>query len=81
MTEEQYYAYMDEFMQYYYGPGWVKIKDYMQQMTAHALKKNPHVGIFDKGEKMFPMTNDKGKRDTKFSRNMLALWDQALAAA
>ena len=81
MTEEQYYAYMDEFMQYYYGPGWVQIKDYMTQMTEHAIKKNPHVGIFDKGEKMFPMTNDKGKKDTKFSRNMLALWEEALAAA
>ena len=34
MTEEQYYAYMDEFMQYYYGAGWTLIKDYMQQMTA-----------------------------------------------
>lgn len=81
MTREQYDAYMDEFLQYYYGPGWEQIKSYMEQMTAHAIKKNPHVGIFDKCEKMFPMTNDKGKKDTKFSRNMLALWDEAMAAA
>ncbi len=81
MTEEQYYAYMDEFMQYYYGAGWTLIKDYMQQMTAHAIKKNPHVGIFDKGEKMFPFTNDKGKRDTKFARGFLDVWAQAYELA
>ena len=81
MTEEQYYAYMDEFMQYYYGAGWTQIKDYMTQMTEHGKKHNPHVGIFDKGEKMFPYKNDSGKKDTKYSRNMLALWEEALAAA
>ena len=81
MTEEQYYAYMDEFLQYYYGAGWAQIKDYMTQMTEHGKKHNPHVGIFDKGETMFPYKNDAGKKDSKFSRNMLALWEEALAAA
>ena len=81
MTEEAYYAYMDEFLQYYYGPGWEKIKSYMEQMTAHAIKKNPHVGIFDKGEKMFPFTNDSGKRDMTFSEDMMTLWEEALELA
>lgn len=81
MTEEQYYAYMDEFMQYYYGPGWTHIKSYMEQMTAHAIKHNPHVGIFDKGEKMLPFKNDDGKKDTRFARGFLDTWAQAYAEA
>lgn len=81
MTEEQYYAYMDEFMQYYYGPGWVKIKEYMSVMTAHAIKCNTHVGIFDKGLKMYPFVNENGKRYLGFGRDMKAYWDEALEMA
>ena len=81
MTEEEYYAYMDEFLQYYYGAGWEKIKEYMTSMTAHAIKHNTHVGIFDKGEKMFPAVDDKGKRNIKFSRDMLDLWLEAYELA
>lgn len=81
MTEEEYYAYMDEFLQYYYGAGWEKIKDYMTQMTAYAIKKNTHIGIFDKGDKMYPAVDDNGKRDISFSRDMLALWQEAYELA
>ena len=81
MTKEEYYAYMDEFLQYYYGAGWEKIKEYMTTMTAHAIKHNTHVGIFDKGEKMFPAVDDKGKRNTKLSRDMLDLWLEAYELA
>ena len=81
MTEEEYYAYMDEFLRYYYGAGWEKIKEYMTTMTAHAIKHNTHVGIFDKGEKMYPAVDDKGKRNTKLSRDMLALWQEAYELA
>ncbi len=81
MTEEQYYAYMDEFMQYYYGPGWVKIKEYMEVMAAHGAKNNPHVGIFDKGLKMFPFVNESGKRDTTFGKKMRVYWEEALEMA
>lgn len=81
MTEEQYYAYMDEFLQYYYGPGWVKIKEYMSVMTAHAIKCNTHVGIFDKGLKMYPFVNENGKRYLGFGVDMKAYWDEALEMA
>ncbi|MBR2445530.1 MAG: DUF4838 domain-containing protein [Clostridia bacterium] len=81
MTEEQYYAYMDEFMQYYYGPGWIKIKEYMAAMTAHAAIHDPHVGIFDKAGKMYPFMKENGKRDAKFGSNMMAYWDEAYAMA
>ena len=81
MTEAEYYAHMDEFLQYYYGAGWEKIKEYMTTMTEHGKKHNPHVGIFDKGDKMFPAVDDKGKRNVKLSRDMLALWEEALELA
>ena len=81
MTKDEYYAYMDEFLQYYYGAGWEKIKEYMTTMTAHAIKHNTHVGIFDKGEKMYPAVDDKGKRSTKLSRDMLDLWLEAYELA
>ena len=81
MTKEEYYAYMDEFLQYYYGAGWEKIKEYMTSMAAHAIRNNTHLGIFDKGDKMYPAVDENGKRDTKFSRNMLTLWEEAYALA
>ena len=81
MTEEEYYAHMDEFLRYYYGAGWEKIKSYMTLMTAHAMRHNQHLGIFDKGEKMFPSVDENGKRDVNFSRNMLALWEEAYELA
>ena len=81
MTEEEYYAYMDEFLMYYYGAGWEKIKEYMTSMAAHAMRNNTHLGIFDKGDKMYPAVDENGKRDTKFSRNMLTLWEEAYALA
>ena len=81
MTEEEYYAHMDEFLQYYYGAGWEKIKEYMTSMAAHTVKHNTHLGIFDKGEKMYPAVDDNGKRDITFSRDMLALWEEALELA
>ena len=74
MTKEEYYAYMDEFLQYYYGAGWEKIKEYMTTLTEHGKLHNPHVGIFDKGDKMFPAKDENGKRNTKISRDMLDLW-------
>ena len=81
MTEEEYYAYMDEFLMYYYGAGWEQIKEYMTSMAAHAMRNNTHLGIFDKGDKMYPAVDENGKRDTKFSRNMLTLWEEAYALA
>lgn len=81
MTKEQYYAHMDEFMQYYYGPGWVKIKEYMNEMTAHAKLKNTHVGIFDKGLKMYPFLDESNTRDLNFAKKKKVFWDEALEMA
>lgn len=80
MTEDEYYAHMDEFLQYYYGAGWEKIKTYMQDMTAIALT-NPHVGIFDKGEKMIPFVDPTGKQNQRYCHTMKALWEEAYELA
>jgi len=37
MSEEQYYAYMDEFLQDYYGPGWEYIREYIDAGTEYAV--------------------------------------------
>ncbi len=84
MTEEEYYACMDEFLQYYYGAGWEKIKEYMTRMTAFSMKHAGHIGIFDSPETMYPaMDEETDKRDKnfQFSRDMLALWQEAYELA
>lgn len=80
MTKEEYYAYMDEFLQYYYGAGWEKIKTYMTDMTKIALT-NPHVGIFDKGEKMIPFVDPTGKQNLRYCSTMKKLWEEAFELA
>lgn len=80
MTEEEYYAHMDEFLQYYYGAGWELIKNYMQTM-ANMPKRKTHVGIFDKGITMFPFLDAKGRRDVRTSRELLADWQEAMEMA
>lgn len=80
MTEDEYYVYMDEFLMYYYGAGWEKIKTYMTDMTKIAMT-NPHVGIFDKGETMIPFVDPEGNRDLNYSRDMLELWQEAYELA
>ena len=37
MSEEEYYAHMDEFLQAYYGAGWIYIRLYIDRSTAMAL--------------------------------------------
>lgn len=84
MTEEEYYAYMDEFLQYYYGAGWEKIKEYMTRMTSFNLKYVDHVTCMDNADFMYPSKDEEtGKRDKdfQFSRDMLVLWQEAYELA
>ena len=37
MTEEEYYAHMDEFLAAYYGAGWKNIRSYIDQVSSLAL--------------------------------------------
>ena len=42
MTEEEYYAHMDEFLAAYYGAGWKSIRAYIDQLCALALLGEGH---------------------------------------
>ncbi len=45
MTEEEYYGYMDEFLEYVYGPGWESIREYID--LIHELTEDVHIGCFE----------------------------------
>jgi hypothetical protein len=42
MTEEEYYAHMDEFLAAYYGAGWKNIRSYIDQVSALAILGDGH---------------------------------------
>ncbi len=74
MTEDEYYAYMDEFMQMYYGSGWTYVREYLDLMeenssTQHWSCNTPPPSIFD-------FTKIAEKADY-----INSLWDKAEAAA
>ena len=83
MSEEEYYAHMEEFLRLYYGAGWEKIKTYIDTMTAIALadSSNPHVSCFDAPLEVAPYMTPEGKRDKNYSRTLLALWEEAYELA
>lgn len=78
MSEEEYSRHMNEFLQDYYGAGWENIRTYIDK-TSEAATFN-HVGIYDQIRIM--MLKHLGKNgEVEFTREMLALWEQALALA
>ena len=42
MTEEEYYAHMDEFLAAYYGGGWTYIRSYIDQLSLFAIDGPGH---------------------------------------
>ena len=78
MTEEEYYACMDEFLQYYYGAGWEHIRAYIDATTAAAAQN--HVGIYDSIQDMMMKHMDR-EQQAPFAEEMLALWEKALEEA
>ena len=83
MSEEEYYAHMEEFLRLYYGAGWENIKTYIDSMTKIALadSNNPHVSCFDAPLEVAPYINLEGKRDKTYNRTLLALWEEAYELA
>ncbi len=78
MTKEDYYRHMDEFLQDYYGPGWEKIRAYIDFTSAKSAKF-AHAGIYDPTSQLIPFVDDDGKRNIEFTRDLLAQWEEALA--
>lgn len=74
MTEDEYYAHMDEFMQMYYGSGWTYVREYLDYMeenssTQHWSCNTPPPSIFD------------FKKIAEQADYINSLWDKAEAAA
>ncbi len=74
MTEDEYYAYMDEFMAMYYGSGWTYVREYLNFMeenssTQHWSCNTPPPSIFDL------------EKIAENADYINSLWDKAEAAA
>ena len=52
MTEEEYYALMDEFLRDYYGAGWQYIREYIDVTSKKAAER--HLFIYDTPNRIFP---------------------------
>ena len=52
MTEEEYYAHMDEFLRDYYGAGWKYVREYIDVTTQKAAER--HLFIYDTPDRIFP---------------------------
>ena len=52
MTEEEYYAHMDEFLRDYYGAGWKYVREYIDVTTKKAAER--HLFIYDTPDRIFP---------------------------
>ena len=52
MTEEKYYAHMDEFLRDYYGAGWTYVREYIDVTTQKAAER--HLFIYDTPDRIFP---------------------------
>ena len=59
MTEEEYYAHMDEFLRDYYGAGWPYIREYIDVTSKKAAER--HLFIYDTPNRIFPF--DKKEAD------------------
>ena len=59
MTEEEYYAHMDEFLRDYYGAGWRYIREYIDVTSKKAAER--HLFIYDTPNRIFPF--DKKEAD------------------
>ena len=75
MTEEEYYAHMDEFLAAYYGAGWKSIRAYIDQLCALALLGEGHT-IY---HQPFASVNENIYRVVEYSIDKW--WADALAKA
>lgn len=79
MTREQYYAYMDDFLEGYYGEGWQYIREYIDRTTEKT--KDGHMGIYDPINTVFTFKGSKRQKELlAFLEEMKALWDKAYEA-
>ncbi|MCQ2429530.1 MAG: DUF4838 domain-containing protein [Clostridia bacterium] len=78
MSEERYYAYMDEFLQAYYGEGWQYIRTYIDKMCERSAMSHLEANC-DLRAAWAPDRLEDGSVDMTFLREMEALWAEAAA--
>jgi hypothetical protein len=93
MSEEEYQAHMDDFLEGYYGPGWHNVKEYMRLL--HDATRHRHMGCFEKmdiggelGEEYYPKAYQEVVEDSYLSDfinnhldKAIRLWDDTIAKA
>ncbi len=79
MSEETYGDLMNGFLRDYYGPGWPSVRAYIDETTALAARR--HLAIYDHPNEILLLTDENGNPDPALCDHLLALWDEALAAA
>ncbi len=62
MSEEEYYAHMDEFLAAYYGEGWEGIRAYIDWTTAEASKR--HMDIWNPPTSVIPIRDWRAMEET-----------------
>jgi hypothetical protein len=51
MSEQEYQAHIDDFLEGYYGPGWKNIREYMRLL--HDSTRDRHIGCFERMDRGF----------------------------
>lgn len=84
MTEEEYYAYMDDFLEGYYGEGWKYIREFID--LSNEVTEDVHFGTFASVLSIIPFeytVNEDGTHswDKSFIEKSDSLFDSAEALA
>ncbi len=72
MSDEEYYAHMDSFLEAYYGPGWEYIRKFIDFITELSNNKSSCFGIYSSPEEMF---GDHAFAD--YNEQLIEWWDNA----
>ncbi len=76
MSKEEYYGYMDAFLEAYYGPGWENIRAFIDFITDLSNEKGDCFGIYTSPEDMY------GEYAFQpYNEQLLEWWDKAEAMA
>ncbi len=74
MSEEEYYGYMDLYLEGYYGPGWENIRKYIDFFMESGNKMD-HFGIYAQPSEMFLLS------DVRENHEEISAWFDATEAA
>ena len=76
MSDEEYYAYMDEFLAAYYGAGWQNVRKYIDELSKIAQDSSHGMGIYS-----HPFTIFTREEFAALEDQFNEWWDAAEAAA